>query len=63
MLHGRPAFRPGSIAGKHAVLKYNIWLLTHPDLYDQPKVKVLMQFLTNALMAKRALVEGDVSVS
>jgi len=51
------------LPGSTPVLKYDIWLLTHPDLYDQPKVKLLMQFLTDALMAKRALVEGDISVS
>jgi hypothetical protein len=28
-------------------------------LYEQPKVKLLMQFLTEALMAKKALVEGS----
>ena len=47
------------LPGSTPVLQYDIWLLTHPDLYEQPKVKLLMQFLTEALMAKKALVEGS----
>ena len=47
------------LPGSAPVLKYDIWLLTHPDLYEQPKVKLLMQFLTDALMTKKTLVEGE----
>lgn len=36
-----------------------LWLLTHPDLRDTPRIKVLMQYLTSALMAKKDLVEGN----
>ena len=47
------------LPGSTPELQYDIWLLTHPDLYEQPKVKLLMQFLTEALMAKKAIVEGS----
>ena len=40
------------------ILKYDIWVLTHPDLRHRPKVKVLMQFLVEALQRKKPLVEG-----
>lgn len=36
----------------------DIWVLTHPDLRDSPKVKTLSRFLTEAISAKRDLIEG-----
>lgn len=39
----------------------DIWVLTHPDLKDTARVKVLMQFLTQALRDKRALIQGELS--
>lgn len=36
-----------------------LWILTHPDLRDTPRVKVLMQFLTTQMMVKKSLVEGQ----
>jgi DNA-binding transcriptional LysR family regulator len=36
----------------------DIWVLTHPDLKDTPKVSALMRFLVESLSAKRALIEG-----
>ncbi len=36
----------------------DIWVLTHPDLKDTPKVKALSRFLTDAISAKRDLIEG-----
>ena len=37
----------------------DIWVLTHPDLKDTIRVKVLMQYLTQALRDKRALIQGE----
>ncbi|MDM7860283.1 LysR family transcriptional regulator [Alteromonas sp. ASW11-36] len=39
----------------------DIWVLTHPDLKDTPRVKLLMQYLTHALREKRALIQGEIS--
>lgn len=36
----------------------DIWVLTHPDLRDSPKVKTLSRFLTEVISAKRDLIEG-----
>lgn len=36
----------------------DIWVLTHPDLRDIPRVKLLMRFLMDALKAKKALITG-----
>jgi hypothetical protein len=36
----------------------NIWVLTHPDLKQVPRIKLLMSFLTKALRAKEALISG-----
>lgn len=35
-----------------------LWILTHPDLRDTPRIKVLMQFLAAKMMSKKALAEG-----
>ncbi|WP_394223822.1 LysR family transcriptional regulator [Alteromonas gracilis] len=48
------------LPGSDPILKYDIWILTHPDLYEQSKVKLLMQFLTDTIMSKRDLVEGRI---
>lgn len=37
----------------------DFWVLTHPDLRDTPRIKVLMQFLTAAMHKKRALITGE----
>jgi DNA-binding transcriptional LysR family regulator len=44
------------------VKQHDIWVLTHPDIKHKAKVKVLMQFLVEALQAKRALIEGEVKI-
>ena len=46
------------LPGSEPILKYDIWVLTHPDLHQQPKVKLLMQFLIDALLDKKGLIEG-----
>lgn len=47
------------LPGSTPTLSYDIWVLTHPDLREQPKVKLLMQFLVDALKQKQGLIEGD----
>lgn len=47
------------LPGSEPILKYDIWVLTHPDLHQQPKVKLLMQFLFETLSNKKALIEGQ----
>lgn len=37
---------------------YELWILTHPDLRDTPKVRTLMGWLGDALKPKRALLVG-----
>ncbi len=37
----------------------DIWVLTHPDLKDTPRIRLLMQFIASAIMAKRGLIVGD----
>lgn len=36
-----------------------LWILTHPDLRDTPRIKTLMQFLAAEMLSKKALVEGS----
>ena len=36
----------------------DFWVLTHPDLKNTPRIKLLMRFLTAALLDKQALIEG-----
>ncbi|MCF6275528.1 MAG: LysR family transcriptional regulator, partial [Robiginitomaculum sp.] len=36
----------------------DLWVLTHPDLRDTPKIKTLMKFLAETLNVKRDLIEG-----
>ncbi|QTD57149.1 LysR family transcriptional regulator [Parasphingorhabdus cellanae] len=36
----------------------DFWVLTHPDLKNTPRIKVLMQFLTAALLENQDLIEG-----
>jgi DNA-binding transcriptional LysR family regulator len=34
------------------------WVLTHPDLKDTPRIKILMRFISDALNTNRSLLEG-----
>jgi DNA-binding transcriptional LysR family regulator len=36
----------------------DLWVLTHPDLRDTPKIKTLMQAISESLSAQRDLIEG-----
>ena len=40
-----------------------IWVLTHPDLRDTPRIKVVTDFIYKALKAKQPLVLGQLSQS
>ncbi len=46
------------IPGTKARPMQDIWVLTHPDLRDTPRIRVVMKFLIEAIMAKRELIEG-----
>ena len=41
----------------------DIWVLTHPDLKQIPRIKLLMTFLTATLRAKKALITGTTNVT
>lgn len=36
----------------------DLWVLTHPDLRNVPRIKVLMDFISTSLLSKKALIEG-----
>ena len=36
----------------------DLWVLTHPDLRNTPRIKVLMQFLSTTLLGKESLLQG-----
>ncbi|MFT5760251.1 MAG: DNA-binding transcriptional LysR family regulator [Alteromonadaceae bacterium] len=38
--------------------QFDLWVLTHPDLRNTPRIKVLMSYICNALKVKRNLIEG-----
>lgn len=40
--------------------RHDLWVLTHPDLRNTPRVKVLMQVIGDCLRAKRALIVGEI---
>lgn len=39
----------------------DFWVLTHPDLRETPRIKLLMRLLVSALKSRRDLIEGRVS--
>ena len=41
-----------------AELSAPLWILTHKDLKDVPRVRAVSDFLTNRILAERALLEG-----
>ncbi|MEL7231565.1 MAG: LysR substrate-binding domain-containing protein, partial [Pseudomonadota bacterium] len=45
---------PGSVP----IPKQDIWVLTHPDLRETPRIKLVIRFLIDALISKRDLIEG-----
>ena len=40
--------------------KYDVWILSHPDLRKNLKVQTFVRFITERIAAKRALIEGEV---
>ncbi|WP_164115620.1 LysR family transcriptional regulator [Sphingorhabdus sp. Alg239-R122] len=46
------------LPGAKTVTGQHLWVLTHPDLKDTPRIKTLMRYLCDALIAKRTLIEG-----
>ncbi|MEC4725106.1 LysR family transcriptional regulator [Shewanella sp. D64] len=36
-----------------------LWLLTHPDLKETPRIRVLVKFLTACLLEKKRMIEGS----
>jgi len=39
--------------------KYDIWVLSHPDLRQNKKVQTFVRFVTDKMLQKRALIEGE----
>ena len=39
-------------------LDLDLWVLTHPDLADTPRIRTLMRFICDAMTGKRDLIEG-----
>jgi DNA-binding transcriptional LysR family regulator len=40
-------------------LGFDLWILTHPDLRDTPRVRVLMDHLAAALVARQPALTGQ----
>ncbi len=47
------------LPGTRPVLQSTIWILTHPDLKNIPRIKTLMRFLASAIERKRSLIVGQ----
>jgi DNA-binding transcriptional LysR family regulator len=39
--------------------KYALWILSHPDMRKNQKIKTFVHFMTKRVLAKRALLEGE----
>jgi len=39
--------------------KYALWILSHPDMRKNQKIKTFVHFMTERVLAKRALLEGE----
>ena len=48
------------VPGAKSMPDRDIWVLTHPDMKDTPKIKQVMAYFVAALMEKRLLIEGRV---
>jgi len=46
------------VPGAKPVMASELWVLTHPDLQETPRIKALMRFITAVLLKKRRLIEG-----
>lgn len=40
--------------------KYDLWVLSHPDLRKNAKIQAFIRFMTERMMQKRPLIEGEV---
>lgn len=47
------------LPGAKVLQQPDIWVLTPPDLRESPRIKLLMQFLVDALHSKKALLTGS----
>ena len=47
------------LPGAEPMAHRDLWVLTHPDLRHTPRIKRLMSFLCDALIAKRDLITGE----
>lgn len=47
------------LPGAKLIQAQDLWVLTHPDLKDAPRINHLMRYLATALQDKRALIQGD----
>jgi DNA-binding transcriptional LysR family regulator len=47
------------IGNPQAVQSYDLWVLTHPDLRNAPKVKAMMDWLWNSLRERRSVLTGE----
>lgn len=39
--------------------KYSLWILSHPDMRTNEKIKTFVRFMTERILKKRALLEGE----
>lgn len=47
------------LPGAVPIPQFEMWVLTHPDLRDSPKINAVMGFLADALRQKRSLIMGE----
>ncbi len=47
------------LSAQPPVPQQELWVLTHPDLRQTPRIRTLMEFITNAINAKRTLILGQ----
>lgn len=57
--------RPGLVrlAPPAPELADDLWLLTHPDLRQSPRVRVFLDFLAGEIARRRSLIEGELGLS
>ena len=41
--------------------QFDLWVLTHPDLKDVPRIKTLMRFLYQTIQSKKNLITGQIA--
>ncbi len=39
--------------------KFDLWILSHPDMRKNAKIQTFVRFMTERIMSKRALIEGE----